>query len=102
MLTSTLRTYIAFVALFSAVLFLLAWFTAWINPSIQYPFWGGVKHGYFAIQNGIIGLFTGRHIWAPMHTRGYSWGFGVGVFLVPGVVKFCFDLLGEIWGGEKR
>jgi hypothetical protein len=94
MFTPAQRLYILFLFTLVAIMFLLAAYTAWIDPLVTYGFWSGVKHGFFAVQNGFIGLFSGRDYYAPLHNSWYRWGYWVGMFLIPGFLRVCFEVLG--------
>ena len=77
-------------------------YTAWIDPAITYGFWPGIKHGFFAVQNGFISLFTGREYYAPLVTSGYRWGYWIGLFLIPGLIRLVFEVLGIVVGEWLR
>ena len=96
MFTPAQRLYFLFLSALVAIMFLLAAYTAWIDPAHTYGFWGGIQHGFFAVQNGFIGLFSGRDYYAPLHTGWYRWGFWAGMFLIPGAIKVCFEVLGVV------
>ncbi len=102
MLSSAQRAYILFVFFFAGLHFLLAALIARIDPVTAYGFWSGVKHGYFFIQNAIIGIFTGRLSWAPVHSSGYRWGVIAGAVLVPGMIKVAFEILAALLEGWRR
>jgi hypothetical protein len=93
MFTPAQRLYFLFLFVLVLILFVLAAYTVWIDPSVEYGFWSGIKHGFFAVQNGIIGLFTGREFYAPQHTNGYRWGYWAGLFLIPGLLRIGFEVL---------
>lgn len=72
------------VLLLVAALFAVAFFWVEIDPTREYGFGGGVLHGLFGVQNLILAWPTGREVWAPSNTgRSYTWGFYVGLFVVP-------------------
>lgn len=96
MFTPAQRLYLMFLFVLVMIMFILAANVAWIDPEQTYGFGGGIKHGFFAVQNGIIGLFTGREYEAPLHTKGYRWGYWLGLFLIPGLIKVFFEIFGLI------
>ena len=96
MLSPAQRAYILFAVFLTGIHFLLAALIARIDPMASYGFWSGVKHGYFIVQNAIIGIFTGRLFWAPIHSSGYPWGVIAGSLLVPGMIKGAFEILAVI------
>lgn len=96
MFTPAQRVYFLFLFVIAAIMFILAGYVAWINPIENYGFWSGIKHGFFAMQNGIIGLFSGREYYAPLQTGWYRWGYWIGLFLIPGIIKIIFEVLGAI------
>lgn len=96
MFTPAQRVYFLFLFILTFIMFILAGYTAWIDPAITYGFWSGIKHGFFAMQNGIIGLFSGREYYAPQQTGWYRWGYWVGLFLIPGIIKIIFEVLGAV------
>lgn len=101
MWTSNVLRFVLFVIVIAGLLFALAAYVAWIDPGKTYGFWAGIKHGFFMVQNGIIGLFTGREYWAPLHTRAYSWGFYTGLLIVPGMVRLVSEIVTEIVRGWR-
>lgn len=96
MLSPAQRAYILFAVFLTGIHFLLAALIVRIDPTASYGFWSGVKHGYFIMQNAIIGIFTGRLFWAPIHSSGYPWGVIAGSLLVPGMIKGAFEILAVI------
>lgn len=96
MFTPAQRVYFLFLFIITLIMFILAGYTAWIDPTVTYGFWSGIKHGFFGLQNGIIALFSGREYYAPLHTTGYRWGYWIGLFLIPGLIKIVFEVLGAI------
>ena len=102
MFTPAQRLYFMFLFMLVLIMFILAAYTAWIDPATTYGFWPGIKHGFFAVQNGFIGLFTGREYYAPLFRSGYRWGYWVGLFLIPGLIKLVFEVLGIVVGEWLR
>lgn len=96
MFTPAQRVYFLFLFVLTLIMFILAGYTAWIDPAITYGFGGGIKHGFFGVQNGIISLFSEREYYAPLHTGAYLWGYWVGLFLIPGIIKIIFEVLGAV------
>ncbi len=96
MFTPAQRLYFLFLFVLAFIMFILAAYTAWIDPAITYGFWPGIKHGFFAVQNGFIGLFSGREYYAPLVTGGYRWGYWIGLFLIPGIIRIVFEVLGVL------
>lgn len=77
-----------------ALLVVIAWFCAEIDPAREYGFGGGVLHGFFGVQNAILFCFTGREIWAPLNTGGgYTAGFYVGLFVIPFVIRNTLEVI---------
>lgn len=76
------------VLLLVAVLFVIAFFWAEIDPARVYGFGGGALHGLFGFQNLILSWPTGREIWAPSNTGfGYTAGFWCGLFVLPALIR---------------
>lgn len=77
--------------------FVIAYFYVLISSEQQYGFWSAMAHGFFVVQNGILSLFDGREVWAPLNTGWwYSIGYTVGMVLVPGFVRLVFEILVEV------
>ncbi len=102
MLSPAQRAYILFAIFLTGIHFLLAAFIVRIDPTTFYGFWSGVKHAYFLMQNALIGLFTERLSWAPVHSSGYQWGVITGALLVPGMIKVAFEILAAVLEGWRR
>lgn len=96
MFTPAQRVYFLFLFVLTVIMFILATYIAWIDPTITYGLRGGIKHGFFAVQNGIISLFSGREYYAPLHTGWYRWGYWIGLFLIPGLIKIILEILAAI------
>jgi hypothetical protein len=77
-----------------AVLIGVAFFWVEIDPGREYGFGAGVLHGFFGIQNLILSWFTGREVVAPsISGRGYTVGFGVGLFAVPFLIRNTLEIV---------
>jgi hypothetical protein len=76
------------------LLFLIAFFWVDIDPAHTYGFAGAMAHGFFCVQNGILALFTGRHVWAPLNTGGwYTAGYMVGTTVLPFTVRTILEVI---------
>lgn len=84
-----------------ALLFILAYFWAEIEPERSYGFGGALLHGLFWTQNAILSLFTGRYLWAPANTGwSYTAGFIVGTTVIPWFIRTVIEVAVHVARGR--
>lgn len=89
--------------LLTAVLFAIAFFWVKIDPAREYGFGAGLLHGFFGVQNLVISWFSDHLYWAPFNTgRGYTWGFYVGLFVIPFLVRNTIRIVWYIVADSLR